>query len=60
MNEHEMINSRTSSTNSDRKTPTGNILNEFTLTTDKHDNNNKDNKKMNVFERLFRGNKKKN
>jgi hypothetical protein len=58
MNEHE-INSRTSSTNSDRKTPTGNIMNEFTLTTDKNDNN-KDNKKMNVFERLFRGNKKKN
>jgi hypothetical protein len=45
-----------SSSSSGLKTPTGNLLNEYPLTTDKHDNT----KKMNVFERLFRGNKKKN
>jgi hypothetical protein len=38
------------------KKPTGNHLNEHSVPTDKHDNA----KKMNVFERLFRGNKKKN
>jgi hypothetical protein len=40
-----------------RKASTGSLLHEFSHTTDKHDHNNK---KMNVFERLFRGNKKKN
>jgi len=46
-NEHEMNNNRKS---------TGSLLNEYSVPTDKHDNT----KKMNVFERLFRGNKKKN
>lgn len=49
------INKKTTPTNSGVKTPTKNNTNEFSLATDKHDNN----KKMNVFERLFRGNKKK-
>jgi hypothetical protein len=53
-NENEM-NNKLSSTNSALKLSTGNLLNDFPLTADKHDNN----KKMNVFERLFRGNKKK-
>ncbi len=53
-NEHELTNKPSSS--SGLKTPTGNILNEYSLPTDKHDST----KKMNVFERLFRGNKKKN
>jgi hypothetical protein len=57
-NEHEMNNkpSSSSSSSSGLKTPTGNFLNEYSHPTDKHDNT----KKMNVFERLFRGNKKKN
>ncbi|UJR15369.1 hypothetical protein I4U23_002317 [Adineta vaga] len=64
-NEHE-IETKISSTNSDPTTSTANMINEFTISTDKHDNttNNNNpitnNKKMNVFERLFRGNKKKN
>jgi hypothetical protein len=49
-NENEM------NTKSARKTSTGNLRNDLSHTTDKHDHN----KKMNVFERLFRGNKKKN
>jgi hypothetical protein len=38
------------------KKSSGKPLNEYSVPTDKHDNT----KKMNVFERLFRGNKKKN
>jgi len=53
INEHE-INNKTSS--GLKTPPTSNLLNEFSIPTDKHDNT----KKMNVFERLFRGNKKKN
>ncbi|CAF3722548.1 unnamed protein product [Rotaria sp. Silwood1] len=55
INENQM-NKKLSSTNSGIKTPTNIVMNDFTLATDKQDNN----KKMNVFERLFRGNKKKN
>ena len=51
--EHELPSKPSSS---GVKTPTGNLLNEYPLASDKHDNT----KKMNVFERLFRGNKKKN
>lgn len=51
----QQMNRKMSSTNSGVTTPTSNVSNEFSPTTDKHDN-----KKMNVFERLFRGNKKKN
>jgi len=46
MTEHEMT----------KKSSPANLVNEFSVATDKHDNI----KKMNVFERLFRGNKKKN
>ncbi|CAF3707147.1 unnamed protein product [Rotaria sordida] len=53
-NTNEMHN-KLSTTNSSLKTSTGNILDELSLTNDKHDNT----KKMNVFERLFRGHKKK-
>ncbi len=49
------INNKLSSTNSVLKSSTGDILNELSLANDKHDNS----KKMNVFERLFRGHKKK-
>ncbi|CAF1464203.1 unnamed protein product, partial [Rotaria sordida] len=55
LNENQM-NKKISSTNSNVNIPTNIVMNEFNLTTDKQDNN----KKMNVFERLFRGNKKKN
>ncbi|CAF0802429.1 unnamed protein product [Rotaria sp. Silwood1] len=55
INENQM-NKKLSSTNSGIKTPTNIVMNDFTLANDKQDNN----KKMNVFERLFRGNKKKN
>ena len=41
--------------NSVLETSSGSLLNELSLTQDKHDHN----KKMNVFERLFRGHKKK-
>lgn len=40
------------------KSSTGNLLKELSLATDKQDQNNSS-KKMNVFERLFRGHKKK-
>jgi hypothetical protein len=53
-NENEM-KTKLSTTNSSLKSSTGNLLNEFSLTHDKHETN----KKMNVFERLFRGHKKK-
>ncbi|CAM4740130.1 unnamed protein product [Rotaria magnacalcarata] len=53
-NGHEM-NTKLSPTNPALKTSTGNILDELALTHDKHDSS----KKMNVFERLFRGHKKK-
>jgi hypothetical protein len=53
-NENE-LNNKLSLTNSTLKTSTGNLLNDISLTNDKHDNS----KKMNVFERLFRGHKKK-
>ncbi|CAF3229974.1 unnamed protein product [Rotaria sp. Silwood2] len=53
-NTNDMTN-KLSTTNSALKTSTGNILDELSLTNDKHDNT----KKMNVFERLFRGHKKK-
>ncbi len=52
LNEHEMNNKPSSGV----KTPTGTLLNDFSVPTDKHDHT----KKMNVFERLFRANKKKN
>ena len=54
INENEM-NSKLSSMNVALKSSTGNLLKEFSLSTDKHDSS----KKMNVFERLFRGHKKK-
>ncbi len=53
-NENE-INNKLSSTNPTLKSSTGDILNEISLANDKHDTS----KKMNVFERLFRGHKKK-
>jgi hypothetical protein len=53
-NENE-INKKLSTTNSTLKTSKENILNELSYPHDKHDTN----KKMNVFERLFRGHKKK-
>ncbi|CAM4776618.1 unnamed protein product [Rotaria magnacalcarata] len=54
LNENLMIK-KSSSSDSGARTPTGMTTNEFSLVTDKHDTS----KKMNVFERLFRGNKKK-
>ena len=54
-NENDM-NNKLSTMHSTLKTSTENILDELSLTNDKHDNINK---KMNVFERLFRGHKKK-
>ena len=54
-NENE-TNNKLSAIHSTLQTSTGNILDELSLTNDKHDNINK---KMNVFERLFRGHKKK-
>jgi hypothetical protein len=47
------INNENSSINVGLKTPTENLINGYSHPVDKHD------KKMNVFERLFRGNKKK-
>ncbi|CAF1512856.1 unnamed protein product [Rotaria sp. Silwood1] len=55
MNNTNEMNNKLSTTNSALKTSTGNILDELSLTNEKHDNT----KKMNVFERLFRGHKKK-
>lgn len=52
--DHEITN-KLSTMNPSLKTSTGNILDELSVANDKHDNN----KKMNVFERLFRGYKKK-
>jgi hypothetical protein len=50
------VHRKISSTNSNgSKTPTGLHTNEYSLSTEKPDHG----KKMNVFERLFRGNKKK-
>ncbi len=53
-NENE-LNTKLSSTNLALKSSSGNLLNELSLTNDKYDTS----KKMNVFERLFRGHKKK-
>ncbi|CAM4937193.1 unnamed protein product [Rotaria socialis] len=55
LNENFM-NKKSPSSDSGARTPTGMTTNEFSLVTDKLDTS----KKMNVFERLFRGNKKKN
>lgn len=49
------INTKLSSSNSSLKSSTGNLLNELSFTNEKHDHG----KKMNVFERLFRGHKNK-
>lgn len=49
------INNKLSTTNTSLKSSTGNILDELSLSHERHDTN----KKMNVFERLFRGHKKK-
>ena len=53
---HDQTSSILSSSSSTIKTPTGSLLKEYSSGTDKADST----KKMNVFERLFRGNKKKN
>lgn len=55
-NEQELNSSSNNNNNNNNRKSTGNLLNEYSShSTDKHDNT----KKMNVFERLFRGNKKK-
>jgi len=49
------MNTKLSSSNPSLKSSTGNLLNELSFTNEKVENG----KKMNVFERLFRGHKKK-